>query len=198
MPPDDSFADVMARLKVGDNAAAAEVFQRFTHRLIALARLHLDARLRQKVDPEDVLQSVYKSFFLRQAEGSLTLHNWQALWAILAVITTRKCGRWAQHFLAQKRDLNSEVPTPAGAAADWLVFSAEPSPEEAAHLSELVEALLRELGQRDAEILTLALQGHSADEISDRLDRPRRTVSRILERIKVRLQRLHQDELASS
>jgi RNA polymerase sigma-70 factor (ECF subfamily) len=185
----------MARLEAGDETAPAEVLRRFTHRLIALARLRLDARLRQKVDPEDVLQSVYKSFFLRHAEGSLRLYNWQSLWAVLAVITARKCGRWAQRFGTQQRDLNAEVP--GGPAAGWEVFSGEPSPEEAVQLSELVEGLLRELGQRDGEILTLALQGHSADEISDRLDRPRRTVYRVLERIKGRLHRLDQDERAT-
>jgi hypothetical protein len=48
MKPDDSFAQVMTRLNAGDSAAAAQVVQRFTHRLIALARLRLDARVRQK------------------------------------------------------------------------------------------------------------------------------------------------------
>jgi RNA polymerase sigma-70 factor (ECF subfamily) len=51
-----------------------------------------------------------------------------------------------------------------------------------------MELLLRELGERDGAILTLALQGHSAAEISDQLGRPRRTVYRVLERIKQRLQ----------
>jgi len=194
MQPDDSFADVMTRLKAGDDAAAAAVVQRFTHRLIALARLRLDARLRQKIEPEDVLQSVYRSFFLRLAEGGLALQNWQALWAVLAVITARKCGRCAQHFRTQQRDLHHEVAA-SGAVA---VFSGEPSPEEAVLLSELVEGLLRELGQRDGAILSLALQGHSADEISDQLDRPRRTVYRVLGRIKDRLQRMHQDEFSGS
>jgi RNA polymerase sigma-70 factor (ECF subfamily) len=194
MQPDDSFADLMACLKAGDNEAAAEVVRRFTHRLIALARLRLDARLRQKVDPEDVLQSVYKSFFLRQAEGTLSLDNWQALWAVLATITARKCGRWTHHFQTQKRHLDDEV---AADAAGWEVFSGEPSPQEAVELTELVERLLRELGQRDGEILSLALQGYSGDEISERLDRPRRTVYRVLERIKARLQRMRQDELPS-
>src|SRR5580704_3564570 len=106
MTPEDSFAALMVRLQAGDDQAAAAVVHRFTHRLIALARLRLDARLRQKIDPEDVLQSVYKSFFLRQAEGELSLQNWQALWSVLAVITARKCGRWARRFQAQQRDLN--------------------------------------------------------------------------------------------
>jgi RNA polymerase sigma-70 factor (ECF subfamily) len=55
-------------------------------------------------------------------------------------------------------------------------------------LSEAVEQLLRDLGQRDGEILTLALQGYSAAEISEQLGRPQRTVYRVLARIKARLE----------
>ena len=36
--PDHAFDDLMTRLRAGDDAAAAEVFRRFTHRLIGLAR----------------------------------------------------------------------------------------------------------------------------------------------------------------
>jgi len=67
------------------------------------------------------------------------------------------------------------------------LFADDPSPEEAALLSELVEHLLRDLGEREGAILSLALQGHSAAEISEQLARPERTVYRVLERIKRRL-----------
>jgi DNA-directed RNA polymerase specialized sigma24 family protein len=190
MPTEDSFADIMTRLRAGDEDAAAQVFRRFTHRLVALARAQLDNRLRHKVDPEDVLQSVYKSFFLRHAHGQLTLAGWDGLWALLALITARKCGRWAEHFHAARRDVKAEVAAAGGADESGVIeaFSAEPSPAEAVMLSELVEQLLRDLGQRDGEILTLALQGYSAAEISSQLVRPARTVYRVLGRIKARLE----------
>jgi RNA polymerase sigma-70 factor (ECF subfamily) len=190
MPTDDSFADVMARLRAGDDDAAAQVFRRFTRRLVALARARLDSRVRQKVDPEDVLQSVYKSFFLRCEQGKLSLGGWDNLWSLLTVITTRKCGRWARKFHTGRRDVAAEVPA-AGACDESSVielFSDDPSPAEAAMLSELVELLLRDLGERDGAILALALQGQSAAAISEQLGRPERTVYRVLERIKRRLQ----------
>jgi RNA polymerase sigma-70 factor (ECF subfamily) len=190
MPTDDSFADIMGRLRTGDEDAAAQVVRRFTHRLIALARNQLDSRVRQKVDPEDVLQSVYKSFFARHAQGQLSFAGWDGLWALLALITVRKCGRCARWFHRAQRDVHAEVAVAAGPDESDVIqmFSDEPSPQEAAMLSEVVEQLLRALGQRDGEILTLALLGYSAAEISDRLGRPGRTVYRVLERIKVRLQ----------
>jgi DNA-directed RNA polymerase specialized sigma24 family protein len=106
------------------------------------------------------------------------------------VITVRKCGRWARHFRTGGRDVGSERPAAGGSNESSVVelFAEEPSPAEAVMMTELVEKLLRDLGQRDAEILTLALQGHGAAEISDRLGRPSRTVYRVLDRIKKRLE----------
>jgi RNA polymerase sigma-70 factor, ECF subfamily len=65
MVENQSFAALMTDLRLGEQAAAETVFSRYAQQLIALARTKLDQRLQQRVDPEDVIQSVYKSFFLR-------------------------------------------------------------------------------------------------------------------------------------
>jgi len=199
MATDTSFNDVMARLRSGDDDAAATIFHRFARQLAALARRHLDGRLRQKVDPEDVLQSAYKSFFRRQADGGIDPADWHELWNLLTVLTVRKCIRYWQRYTAARRDLRVEtVPPPADSSAfDWQFLDREPSPEEGALLAEAVERLLQGLDGRDRDIVTLALQGYSAAEIGAQLNRPQRTVYRVLERIKTRLQRMH-DENAES
>jgi hypothetical protein len=69
---DDSFAALMAGLCAGEPDAATAVFQRFTGRLIGLSRRRIDSRLRAKADSEDVVQSVYKSFFRRSSAGDFT------------------------------------------------------------------------------------------------------------------------------
>ena len=153
----DSFTEMMFRLRKGDQDAAAQIFNRFTRRLVGLARVHLDSRVRQKVDPEDVLQSVYKSFFLRYAQGEVALGGWDGLWGMLALITARKCGRCVRRFHAARRDVDAEIAESGSAddSSEIEAFSDEPSPAEAIMLSEVVEQLLCELGQRDGEILTL-------------------------------------------
>jgi RNA polymerase sigma-70 factor (ECF subfamily) len=182
MSADPSFAEVMARLRADSNSAAALLWQRFGQRLIALARSRLDARLRQKLDPEDVVQSVFKSFFLRYAEGQLDLSDWDSLWALLTVITVRKCGRWQEYFRAGRRRLDAEVSLQPAAddSGGWEALADEPSPSEVAMLTETVEGLLRGLEGRDRDIATLALQGYNAAEISSQLNRPERTVYRVL------------------
>ena len=186
MSSTNSFVQLMTRLRAGDEPAAATVFQRFAERLIALARTRLDRRLRQKVDPEDILQSVYQSFFRRHRQGDFELADWDSLWSLLTVLTVRKCGRWAERFRAECRDVNREQSPAALAEA----LAREPTPGEAAALTDAVEHLLRQLEERDRAIVTLTLQGYPAAEIARQLDRPERTVFRVLERIKKRLRRL--------
>jgi RNA polymerase sigma-70 factor (ECF subfamily) len=72
----DSFAEWLTRLRAGDDRAARDVFDRFAHRLISLARRQFHASLKYKVDPEDVVQSAYKSFFRGFDEGKFTVGNW--------------------------------------------------------------------------------------------------------------------------
>ena len=95
----------MTRLRGGDDRAAAEVFRRFTHRLIGLARSRLDHLIRRKVDPEDILQSVYRTFFRRYARGAFDLESWDGLWGMLTVITVRKCDYRRKFFRAACRDV---------------------------------------------------------------------------------------------
>ena len=195
MAPDQSVVELMGRLRSGEDDAARELFVRFTGRLVGLARRHLDARLAVKVDPEDVVQSAYKSFFVRQREGSLEVGTWDGLWGLLTLITLRKCADRAEHYRAGKRDVAREVAPPAAdSAADTPGLTREPSPEEAAILAETVEALFRAVDDADERaILELSLQGCTAPEIAERLGRAERSVRRLRERIRKRLERM-QDE----
>lgn len=198
MSPNDSFAVLMTRLRSGEDAAAREVFVRFAARLAGLARRHLDARMIAKVDPEDVVQSAYKSFFLRQREGELDVGTWDGLWGLLTIITLRKCADRAAYYHAEKRNVARE--TASGAADDSspavadLVLDREPQPDEAAALAETVEALFRSIDDPDERaILELSLQGHTATEISERTGRAERSVRRLREHIRKRLERMQAD-----
>ncbi len=200
MNQDSSFQRVMTQLQAGSQEAAAEVFRRFGNRLIGLARTHLDRRLLPKVDPEDVTQSAFKSFFLRHADGQFDLSGWDNLWTMLVVITLRKCGRKTEQFRAAMRDVGREQApppmSPEESAASWEAVAHDPSPQEGALLAETVEQVLQSLGDdRERLIFQLALQGLSTEEISQHPDvkRSERTVQRVLERVRERLKRMRKD-----
>src|SRR5262245_57321577 len=105
MGASDSFNDLMARLTAGDDEAAAAVFQRYAQRLIALAHSRLDEAARHKEDPEDVVQSVLRSFFTRHRGGQFHLADWDGLWSMLALITVRKCVNRIEYLRAECRDV---------------------------------------------------------------------------------------------
>jgi RNA polymerase sigma-70 factor (ECF subfamily) len=195
MSPNDSFAALMTRLRSGEDTAAREVFVRFAARLAGLARTHLDARLAVKVDPEDVVQSAYKCFFLRLRDGQLDVGTWDGLWGVLTMITLRKCADRAAYYRAEKRDVARETAPEAGGDSapgmSHLALDREPLPDEAAALAETVDALFRTIDDPDERaILELSLQGYTATEISQQLGRAERSVRRIRERVRVRLERM--------
>jgi RNA polymerase sigma-70 factor (ECF subfamily) len=185
----DSFGEWLARLRARDDTAARELFERFACRLIALARGRLAGALRHKVDPEDIVQSAYKSFFRSQGEGKVELESWDSLWGLLTLITLRKCADRAAYHQAECRDLareaaaESETPWPEAPGR-------EPTPSEAVALSETVEQLLAGLDEDERPIVELSLQGYSTQEISAQLGRAERTVRRFREHIRNRLERM--------
>lgn len=182
-----SFDELQAGLKAGDQKAARELFTRFATRLVGLARSRLDTRLRQKVDPEDVVQSVYKSFFVRAANDQFDFKTWNSLWTILAVITLRKCGHRIEHFRAACRDVRREQASAANSDDSLASFEAiarEPEPTEAAELTETLEHVMQQLNDRERLMLTLRLQGFSTNEIAAQVQRTDRTVRLVLERIR--------------
>jgi RNA polymerase sigma-70 factor (ECF subfamily) len=194
MTEEPSFREQMGRLRTGDPAVATEVFQRFASRLIALARSHLDTIIRGKEDAEDVVQSVYKSFFTRFQAGQFELASWNQLWSLLTVFTVRKCADRADYFRAQQRDAAREVALATDSGSSCTAADPEPTPFEAAVLAETVERLFRELDADDQPILELSLQGYTAPEISSRLGRAERTVRRLREHVKERLQTMLREQ----
>jgi RNA polymerase sigma-70 factor (ECF subfamily) len=197
MPDSQTFSRLMVRLRSGEDDAAREVFERFAARLVAMARGRFNRLLTRKVDPEDVVQSAFRSFFVRHRAGTFEVGGWDGLWNLLTLITLRKCADRARFFLAARRDAAREASGPdAGCGSGaWLVaLDRQPSPEEAAILAETVEHLFRDLGAHERPVLELCLQGYTVPEISVRLGRAERSVRRLREQVRKRLERLQEAE----
>lgn len=190
MDSSDSFVEFLDRLKQGDDDAAAEVFQLYANRLIGLARSRLDSRIRQKVDPEDVMLSAFNSFFRRQRNDAFDLNGWDSLWALLVGITVRKCGRQIATFRSAKRDVSREQrPGGDSSAPVHERAAAEPTPEEAAMLVEMLEGMLKDLSPRDRTIVAMRLDGYNILEIAEKVERTERTVNRTLRKVRADLER---------
>lgn len=184
MVAQESFRDWFNQLLSGDEFVAVDFDRRYTRPLLAFARSRLGIWIRDRVDPDDVVQSVYRSFFRRHVQKEVSVANWDSLWSLLSLMTLRKCAEQARRHQAPCRDCRRDIELPD------ILPSHEPTPAEVVVLTDLVSLLLRGWKPHEQAALELHLQGHTLDEISARIGRARRTVQTILQRARKRLRRM--------
>lgn len=175
---------LLEQFRVGDDAAAEALFARYFQRLTALARSRLSPRLASRTDPEDVVMSVYRSFFLGARAGHFTLGRGGDLWRLLASITKHKLLRQARHHNAERRSVRHEWPLDRVEGGTALASVPEPTPEEAAALADELEAIHARLDRFDRRVLELRLQGAQLSEIAEDTGRSERSARRALARIR--------------
>ena len=95
--------------RAGDEAAARKLFDTYVERLVALARRRISQRLAARVDPEDVVQSVFRTFFHRVKEGQFSINDEDDLCKLLMRITVHKTLRQVAFHKAAKRNIGLEV-----------------------------------------------------------------------------------------
>lgn len=105
------------------------------------------------------------------------------------------CARKAEQAHAARRDATREMAfssSPDEPCADWQPVARGPTPEEALVLADTVEALLTGFDEQEQEIVGLRLQAYSEREISEQVGRSERTVRRVLERLRRRVERVYE------
>jgi RNA polymerase sigma-70 factor (ECF subfamily) len=190
MSQNDSFDELMARLKAGDEGAETLVFRRYVQRLIALAGRQFEEELREKADVEGVVQSVCKSFFLRQRRGEFDIDDWDDLWSMLATITLRKCANRRDYLRASRRSVRREAGWTVQDGEGFRIPDRAPTPAEAAMFSETVEQFIESIDPDDRAVVQQILMGYTAEEVATQLDCSERTVRRVRQRAKRRLEHL--------
>jgi RNA polymerase sigma factor (sigma-70 family) len=140
------------------------------------------------VGGEDIVQSVFRTFFSRSARGEFRIHTSVEIWRLLVTITLTKVRAQARRHTSAKRDVNAED---RASDDEWLAnaVSSEPGPAEAAALLDQIEQLLDGLPEAYCEILSLRLEGVSRSEIAEKLGISRQTVYRVLNLMQQRLER---------
>ncbi len=170
-----------------DEKAAEELFRRYSGRLTALARSRLSRALAARVDPEDVVQSAYRSFFLLAGDQEVLLRESGDLWRLLVRITLRKVYRSARRHRADCRSIERERPWAEEAEAAAL--GREPTPAEAAGLVDELRGVLEPLDSIQRRMIEMRLQGHDVDAIATEVGRSPRTVRRTLAGLGAELER---------
>jgi RNA polymerase sigma-70 factor (ECF subfamily) len=165
-----------------------DLFARYAGRLVRLAGQHLSRKLAGRVDAEDVVQSVFRTFFRRSAQGEFQIDNSVHLWRLLVRITILKARAQARHHTAAVRDVGAEA---TERVEGWLAeaLADEPGPAEAAVLVDEIETLLRGLPPLYSQLLELRLADVPVAEVARQLQVSRQTVYRALKLLQNRLLR---------
>jgi RNA polymerase sigma-70 factor, ECF subfamily len=169
-----------------DPSQALEPFRSY---LGVLARIHLDARLRGKLDPDDVVQQALLRAYaawpeLRNREGP-------ALAAWLRRILARTLADQLKHYdrdrraIGLERSLEADLDRSASGMAGWLAAE-HTSPSQAAvrneELLRLADALTA-LPELQREVVVLKhLRGWPLQQIADQLGRTVPAVASLLRR----------------
>lgn len=176
--------EMLARLNMGDSAAADAVFERYVERLTRLARARLSPRLAARTDPEDVVLSAWRSFFVGARTGNFSLHRSGDLWRLLVSITMHKLYRQVRRHSAKRRAVGKEDALDVTPESSLPVDRREPTPEEVVSLSDELEYIMSQLDSFGRRVLELRLQGEQLAAIATDTGRAERTVRRTLEQLR--------------
>jgi RNA polymerase sigma factor (sigma-70 family) len=175
---------LLERFRAGDDLAAEALFSRYFERLTSLARSRLAPRLASRTDPEDIVMSVYRSFFIGARAGRFVLNRGGDLWRLLASITKHKLLRQARHHGADRRSIDRESRLDQANEGRLPGRQLDPSPEEALALADELERVFTRLDVLGRRVLELRLQGAQLSEIAEDTGRSERTIRRTLGQIR--------------
>jgi RNA polymerase sigma-70 factor (ECF subfamily) len=173
------------RWRAGDQEAARKLFDGYVDRLVVLARKRISQRLASRVDPEDVVQSVFRTFFGRLKAGQFRIDDQDDLCKLLVRITVHKTLQQIAFHKAAKRDPSMET-SQSSDANDRIMdlLDREPGPEEAVAFLEHFDQFLNRLRPEERQIIDMRMQGYSNQEIAEKLGIYDRKIRRVIERVR--------------
>jgi len=122
--------ELVEQCRGGNEGAAAELFNRYVSRLMGVARKRLGEKMNSRLDPEDVVQSVFRTFFTRLKKDQFEIVQEDDLSKLLVRITLHKTLRQIAYHRAARRDPGQETMQGELSQHDILqVMAKEPTPE---------------------------------------------------------------------
>lgn len=177
------------QLSDGNQQAAAQLWQHISLRLQEFARRKLDVQTRRRYDEHDAANSAFHSLCCGLAEGRIEAENRDALWGLLAVITSRKISAQRRYWNRQKRGGGTVRGESGfaefGDAGINEINGNHATPDVLAEVSESCAQMLDALPDETMKrIVLLKFQGAKNGEVASELKCTRRTIERKLERVR--------------
>src|SRR5271166_453550 len=185
---ESELSDFLRRIQAGDEAAARELLERYEAEVRLVVRRQLPRLLRSRFDSLDFLQSVWGSFFRRMRTSPTEFEDSRHLVAFLARAAKNKVIDEYRRAASLKQDMHREEPLWADGRRPKEVADPIDSPSELAQAHEVLGRLRELLPEERRSILELKAEGLSSRDIGEQLGISERTVQRVLEDLRRRVE----------
>ena len=187
-------------IKDGDSVAAHRIWHHYFDRLVRSVRQNLRGQNRGMSDEEDIVVSVFDSFYRAAENGRFPdLSDRDSLWRLLLTMSARKIVDKRRHDQRQRRGAGVKVHSlgqDRGSGPILQVIGDQPTPEMVLMMEESFERLISHLGVGQLrEIAVAKLEGRSNAEIAHQLACSERTIERRLRLIREKCQQELMDEI---
>lgn len=183
---------LLRRFQDGEDDAATAIYLRYAKRLQQLAASQTGRELAVRLDPEDIVQSVFRTFFRRAAEGHYHIPDGEELWKLFLVIALNKIRSLGEYHRAVKRNVRS---TKAFGHVERYLSSPESDDQRAFRMLQwTIEDVMSQLGESERQIVSLRIEGHDINSIAASTGRAKRSVERILQQFRQNLSKHLNDE----
>jgi RNA polymerase sigma-70 factor (ECF subfamily) len=181
----EGFADFLARVRAGDEAAAAELVRQYEPLIRREIRMRLtDPSLLRLVSASDICQSVLLSFFVRAAAGQYELDNPQDLLVLLLRMARNKIASQARKVRSRPADARREA---AGSVEQLELVVQAPPPPRTVLASDLLREVLQRLPAEERGLADLRARGLTWPQVSAEVggtaEARRKQLARALDRI---------------
>lgn len=176
-----SDASLVRQFRTGDQAAASALFERYATRVHRLARSRCTTNYAARFDADDIVQSVFRSFFHGVRGEHYHVPANGELWGLLLVLALNKIRGQVDFHRAAKRSVLRTMP------GDMYDLPPVADEQSSGFMRVVIDDLMLDLPESNREIVHLRIEGFDLKEIAERCGRSRRTVERVLQEFRKRL-----------
>ena len=199
-----SLATMLSRLKSGDESAASEILERYESQVRLVVRRFLPRVLRSRFDSQDIMQSVWRSFFQKVREeksansgtnpavSEKPVQEFQdsaQLFAFLSRMARNKVIDQYRRETSQKSDVHRQRTMYGESGEDLDPPAPDESPAEVAEAADEYSHWRSLVPEDRQELIDMKADGLSTREIGVKLGISERTVQRVLEDLRQRVER---------
>ena len=194
----DYLPTLVTRIAEHQDERAAELVHDFCRpRLTAFARSRIFPKLLQRVDADDVVQETFQSFFRGVYANRFQIDTTSELWNTLLAICMNKIRTESQHHSRKKRSFDREEQHEQfGSGKDETAKSmvARNAPYGTQNVLAQLRSILGDMDSRDQEVMLDSIRGMSNTDLAEKYECSERSVRRVFQRIRGRLQEELRDQ----